>query len=202
MSRLEIINLIAHERGPFSLNIEAGECISLQGASGSGKSLLLRAIADLDEHQGNLLLDGIACNTIPAPQWRQQVALLPAESHWWHDEVGAHFGSSEDIHSEYFDTLGFSAEALNWQVSRLSSGEKQRLALARTLINQPRVLLLDEPTASLDAANISIMEKLIADYRQQTQAAVLWISHDPAQTARVATRHFQLTTKGLSENKA
>lgn len=197
---LELTQLTTHERGPFSLRIEAGECISLRGASGSGKSLLLRAIADLDVHTGKVQLDDIACDTIPAPQWRQQVALIPAESQWWFDEVGAHFTGQCASRNDCLEALGFSAETLSWQVSRLSSGEKQRLALARVLENKPRVLLLDEPTASLDATNTSIVEGLVAEYRQQTQAAVLWVSHDPAQAARVATRHFQLTANGLSED--
>jgi len=195
---LEVINLTTHGRGPFSLSIAAGECISLRGASGCGKSLLLRAIADLDDHEGNVLLNGSTCDAIPAPRWRQQVALIPAESQWWFDEVGAHFPGEADACGDWLKALGFSAETLNWQVSRLSSGEKQRLALVRALMNRPQVLLLDEPTASLDASNASMVEKLIADYRQQTQAAVLWVSHNPAQAARVATRHFQLTAKGLS----
>ena len=91
MSELQVTHIRPHERGPYSLHIAAGECVALRGPSGSGKSLLLRAIADLDPHEGEVTLDGVACEMIPAPEWRRQVALLPVESQWWLDEVGEHF---------------------------------------------------------------------------------------------------------------
>lgn len=183
-------------RGPYSLSLAAGECVSLRGASGSGKSLLLRAIADLDPHEGQVSLDGTACTATPAPLWRRQVALLPAESQWWGDEVGAHFPEDD---CPYLAPLGFAPEVRHWQVSRLSTGEKQRLALARVLMNRPRVLLLDEPTASLDPTNSAALEAVVAAYQRQTGAAVLWVSHDAAQAARVGQRHFHLTTHGLEQ---
>ena len=73
------------------------------------------------------------------------------------------------------------------------------LALIRLLVNQPRVLLLDEPTANLDPASVERVEALLMRYRQQTGAAVLWVSHDPAQIARVATRHLSLQGGRLVE---
>ena len=196
MSSLQVIDVRCHGRGPYSLQIAPGECLSLQGPSGSGKSLLLRAIADLDPHQGRVLLDDIDSNSIPAPQWRRQVALLPVESQWWLDEVGAHFPSDD---CPWLVPLGFTVETMQWQVSRLSSGEKQRLALARALMNQPRVLLLDEPTASLDSQAVTALEQVVADYRQQTGAAVLWVSHDAKQAQRVGDRVAQLTATEINE---
>lgn len=197
MSSLNVIDLRTHERGPYSLSIAPGECVSLRGDSGSGKSLLLRAIADLDPHEGQVLLDNMPVTQFTAPQWRKRVALLPAESQWWQDEVGAHFPTEE---CPWFEPLGFGTETMRWQVSRLSSGEKQRLALARILMNKPRVLLLDEPTASLDANNVITVERLIDEYRHTTDAAVLWVSHDAQQATRVGNRHLQLTTKGIRED--
>jgi ABC-type iron transport system FetAB ATPase subunit len=199
MSTLNVMDLRTHERGPYSLSIAPGECVSLRGDSGSGKSLLLRAIADLDPHEGQVLLDDMPATQFTAPQWRKQVALLPAESQWWQDEVGAHFQTEE---CSWFEPLGFGTETMRWQVSRLSSGEKQRLALARILMNKPRVLLLDEPTASLDADNVITVERLIEEYRRNTGAAVLWVSHDTQQAARVGNRHMQLTTEGIREHAA
>lgn len=193
---LQVVDVLAHERGPYSLHIVPGECVSLRGPSGSGKSLLLRAIADLDPHQGDVRLDNTPSTQITAPLWRKQVALLPVESQWWFDEVGAHFSLSPHDNCPWLEPLGFTKDTLHWQISRLSSGEKQRLALARALMNQPRVLLLDEPTASLDPETTTAVENLVADYCRTTQAAVLWVSHDEQQAMRVGDRHFRLTADG------
>ncbi len=194
--RLRVSEIRTQGRGPYSLTVAAGECVSLRGPSGSGKSLLLRAIADLDPHEGEAYLDGQPCSQMPAPQWRRKVALLPVESQWWLDTVGEHFPPAP---CPWLAPLGFSEAALGWQVGRLSSGEKQRLALARALMNRPRALLLDEPTASLDEASIAALEAVVADYRESEQAAVLWVSHSREQAARVAARHFQLQADGLQE---
>ena len=197
MSRLHIKALHYQDHGPFDLTIEAGQCVGLSGPSGSGKTLMLRAIADLDAHNGHVFLNDAECLTMQAPQWRKQVGLLPTESQWWHDTVGENFTSAVDL--TLLKRLGFDGDALSWQVSRLSSGERQRLALVRLLSNRPQALLLDEPTASLDSTNIQNAEALIAEYRRNTGAAVLWVSHDMEQIARVAERHFQIHHTTLKE---
>lgn len=171
--------------GPLDLTIGAGECLCLQGPSGAGKTRLLRALADLDPHGGHVYLDGVVATRIPPPQWRRQVALLPADSRWWAATVAEHFPGGALLDPA---SVGLPAAALRWTVERLSSGERQRLALLRLLANQPKVLLLDEPTANLDAANVERIEALIADYRRIHSAAVLWVSHDQEQIARVAGR--------------
>ncbi|HHL45245.1 MAG TPA: ATP-binding cassette domain-containing protein, partial [Gammaproteobacteria bacterium] len=182
--------------GPVDLVVEPAQCVCLSGASGSGKTLLLRAIADLDPHQGTVWLDGRSCDSFPAPEWRRQVGLLPAESRWWYERVGEHMGRLEP---EWLEQLGFSGQVLEWEVRRCSTGERQRLALLRLLANRPRALLLDEPTASLDPAGVGRMEALLEQYRIRHGAAVLWVSHDPEQIRRVATRHFELQDGRLWE---
>jgi ABC-type iron transport system FetAB ATPase subunit len=162
--------------------------VFIGGPSGSGKSLLLRAIADLDPHQGEVYLDDLACSQIGAPEWRRKVGLLPAESQWWYDRVGEHFASTPD--SESLAAMGFTTTFLDYQVSRLSTGERQRLALLRLLVQQPAVLLLDEPTSSLDSTNTRKIEGMIESYRTQHNAAVIWVSHDDDQVARVTGRRY------------
>lgn len=170
----------------FTLHVQPGACLCVSGSSGSGKSLLLRAIADLDPHRGEIYLDGELCHNMPAPQWRRQVALLSAETHWWDDRVGAHFAAQDILPAVWMDALGFDQHVMNWQVHRLSSGERQRLGLLRLLALRPQVLLLDEPTANLDADNALRVENLLQEYRREFNAGLLWVSHDNRQIRRVA----------------
>lgn len=172
----------------LTLSVEEGECIGLSGISGCGKTRLLRAIADLDEHEGELKLDGINWFDVPANQWRRTVALLPAESLWWFDTIGEHFSDNH----EAINHLGFSLETSKWESSRCSSGEKQRLSILRLLANNPRVLLLDEPTANLDEVNSLLVEQLITDYVRQHGAIAIWISHNQDQLKRIASRRFNM----------
>ena len=74
-----------------SFELKDGECIALQGPSGVGKSLLLRAIADLDPNEGTVKLDETLREAMPAPLWRKQVTYLAAEPGWWADTVQEHF---------------------------------------------------------------------------------------------------------------
>ena len=179
---------------PLDLHVAAGECVALRGPSGSGKSRLLRAIADLDPAEGSVSLGEETREAMSAPRWRRRVGLLGAESQWWHERVGEHFPAVDE---ERLGRLGFGPEVLQWEISRLSSGEKQRLSLARLLANEPEALLLDEPTANLDADNGARVEALVAHYREQRGAAVLWIGHDPAQLARVAQRRLHIEGRRL-----
>ena len=181
--------------GPLSLELKE-RCTTLTGPSGSGKTVLLRAIADLDPHEGEALLDGVGQRQLPAHRWRRQVAYLPAESHWWAERVSAHFNG---VDSALLQALGFDAEVLDWQVSRLSSGERQRLALARLLALQPRALLLDEPTANLDAANRQRTEEVILDYLKRNDALALWVTHDPEQGRRIGMQRLRIEGADLVE---
>lgn len=199
MSTLSINELAVLDIQPVSFTLQAGECVGLSGPSGEGKSLLLRAMADLIPHSGKIHLDGEECDHINPAQWRRRVGLLLAESHWWSDRVGDHF-SEPDM--AMVTALGFGEAVFDWQVSRCSSGEKQRLALLRLLANQPQVLLLDEPTASLDPDSVRRVESLIEKYRHEHGAPVLWVSHDPVQLGRVASRQLRLENKQLQESVA
>ncbi|MET0104510.1 MAG: ABC transporter ATP-binding protein [Sedimenticola sp.] len=181
----------------IDLMLNPGECVSLTGPSGCGKTRLLRAIADLDPNDGNATLDDMPRNGLDPTEWRHKVGYLPAESHWWAPKVGHHFPDGDE---ETLTTLGFTSECLEWNVSRLSSGERQRLALARLLAHSPRILLLDEPTANLDQANITRVETLIGQLQDEKGTSVLWVSHDPQQRQRVAQRHLKIED-GQLENE-
>ena len=192
MAALRLAQLQPKLLAPVDLEIAAGGLVFISGPSGAGKSLLLRAIADLDPSRGEVLIDAQPRSAVPAPEWRRRVGLMPAETGWWTDRVGAHFfaanpgqaGHTPILH--LLTRLGFEADVLDWDVQRLSTGERQRLALARLLINAPQVLLLDEATANLDPSNRTQAEQVIDDYRCHHRSAVLWASHDPDQRQRLA----------------
>lgn len=174
---------------PASFTLAAGECAGVSGPSGAGKTLLLRALADLDPHEGEVRLDGVPARRIPPPVWRRRVGLLAAESAWWGERVRDHFQGDP---AAGLERLGLPAAALDWDVRRLSTGERQRLALLRLLENRPEVLLLDEPTANLDDAGRARVEALIRDYREAGGVAVVWVAHDTDQLARVATHRLRM----------
>lgn len=199
---LTIQNLRFLKNGPYSLELATGECCGLNGASGIGKSQFLRAVADVLPHEGECTLDTTPCLSMSPQDWRRNVALVPAESFWWYDLVGPHFGVAIPD-SPYFchltERLGFSLDVLKWQIGRLSTGERQRLSLIRTLITKPKVLLLDEPTSGLDKRMATEVEDIVAECCADDTSSCLWVSHDLEQLARISDRCFQLTRETLVE---
>lgn len=180
--------------GPLDLAVAPGACVALVGPTGAGKTLLLRALADLDPHAGRVFLDGVESASVPGPEWRRRVGLLVAESVWWGERVGETLGP---VPPEWVARLGFGPEVVDWMVGRLSSGERQRLGLLRLLARGPRALLLDEPTAHLDPESAAQVEALVAEYRRERRAPVLWVTHDVAQRERVAARTLELRDGAL-----
>ena len=167
-----------------SFDLAGGECLVIQGSSGSGKTLLLRAIADLDPNSGSITLDGVARDTISAPQWRRRVAYVPAEPGWWADTVAPYFADWRDA-EPLTESLGLPPSCRDASLSTLSTGELIRLALVRALVLDPMILLLDEPTGALDPEAAGAIEALIAK-RRSAGVGVLWVTHDGAQVGRVA----------------
>ena len=124
----------------------------------------------------------------PPAQPHSRIVVVPAEPGWWAETVSEHFhdwAAADALVRE----LGFCDEPQSWPISRLSTGERLRMALVRALIVRPKVLLLDEPTAALDADSVVAVESLIAS-RLRSGLAVLWVTHDPAQAGRVAQRQL------------
>ncbi|MBP2313907.1 ABC transporter ATP-binding protein [Azospirillum soli] len=175
---------------PASFRLDAGECVAVQGPSGAGKSVLLRAVADLDPSVGDVRLDGMRREDMTAPDWRRRVTYVPAESGWWADRVDAHF-PFPDRAVPLMEALGLPAEALDWPVARLSTGERQRLALVRALSQGPRVLLLDEPTGALDRESTARVETLLRAELARG-VGVLIVTHARDQADRLAHRRLRV----------
>jgi ABC-type iron transport system FetAB ATPase subunit len=191
---LQVSDLSFRGLSGLSFSLDGSELVCLSGPSGSGKTLLLRALADLDPNTGEVVLDGVERNAMEPTEWRRRVALLPPDSRWWAATVGEHF---RRVCSTQLAALGFEPDVMGWEVERLSSGERQRLALLRVLSNAPSVLLLDEPTANLDPDNIISVEKLVRDYQSNSKVACLWVTHSREQALRIADRLLVLDKQTL-----
>lgn len=189
--------------GPIDLDLARGECVPILGRSGSGKSAFLRLVADLDPADGEVRLDGRNRTDGSGPEWRRQVVYQAAEPAWWAPDAAAHFLHTDpSLLRELLPALGLPLELLRLDVGRLSTGERQRLALVRSLARAPSVLLLDEPSASLDPDSTLAMEALL---REQLRAgmAILMVTHSPEQARRMlgdaapASRRMFEMTEGL-----
>ncbi|OSM04359.1 ABC transporter ATP-binding protein [Magnetofaba australis] len=192
---LRVVSLTVATGLNYAFAVAPGETLAVMGPSGSGKSLLLRAIADLDPHDGDIHLHADAQQGIAAHLWRRQVGYLPAESAWWDDTVGAHLPENLDATAlkGWLQALKLSEECLEWRVDRLSSGEKQRLSLLRLLAGSPGALLLDEPTANLDPETTEQVEKLLLARIEEDDLPAIWVTHHEAQAKRVAKRMLRIT---------
>jgi ABC-type iron transport system FetAB ATPase subunit len=198
-SFLEISSLRTRGGGAIDLSAARGECVCILGKSGSGKSVFLRLVADLDPGEGSVALDGVERKTLSGPQWRRRVIYQAAEPAWWADTVAAHF--PEATHARlgaWMEEIGLSPGLLDTDIPRLSTGERQRLALLRSLAREPAVLLLDEPTASLDAESTLVIEALLA--RRLAQGlTILMVTHSREQAARIGHRRFDMADGQLRE---
>jgi putative ABC transport system ATP-binding protein len=187
---LRVRRLRSRLAGPFNLEVAAGSCAAITGPSGAGKSLLLRMIADLDPHEGEVFLGEVSRASMPATQWRRLVVYVAAQAGWWADNVLEHFPPGRLAQSRALARrLGLTEDLFAAAVARLSTGEKQRLALVRALVIEPPVFLLDEPTAALDGRSVELMEGLIKECMASGTAIVL-VTHDPEQAQRLGTSRY------------
>ena len=186
----------------LNLVVAAGETVALLGASGSGKSSLLKIVAGLDTPDaGSLHFNGDDITGL-APERRRFALMFQDYALFPHLDVrdNVAFGlveqrvakrAARDQAQALLERFGLGAHTRS-RVWTLSGGEQQRVALARALITQPRLLLLDEPFAALDA---DLRASLREDFRVRIAAAgmaCLLVTHDEAEARAMAARAFRL----------
>ncbi len=191
---LDIHQLQRPGLGPIDLTLDAGGCVCIAGASGTGKSLLLRAIADLDPNTGSLVLEGVDRISMPASEWRRRVAYVPAEPAWWSETPIQHFSDVAKA-TDVVLRLGLTVENMHQTIDTLSTGERQRLALVRALALNPAVLMLDEPTSALDEDSTQRVEAEIQSELRRGKA-VLLVTHSEAQIQRLANVQYTMQAGG------
>lgn len=190
--RLRLVSLRNRLSGPFDMALAAGECLAITGPSGAGKSLFLRMIADLDPNQGEVFLDGVERGSMSAPAWRHRVVYSAAEPGWWQETIAEHFqGDTLRFARDMAPRLALSTGLLDAPVAQLSTGERQRMALIRTLSLASPVLLLDEPTGALDQESTDRVEALLRE-RLAAGTTIVMVTHSDQQAQRLGHRHLVL----------
>jgi putative ABC transport system ATP-binding protein len=191
-----------------SLAVEAGETVAIVGPSGAGKSSFLRLLNRLDEPTGGtVFLDGTDYRTLPPERLRKRVGMVPQTPALRAGTVRENVTVGPRLRGEaveagrveaLLDDVGLSGYA-DRPASDLSGGEAQRVAIARTVINDPEVLLLDEPTASLDEASEAAIERLLTDLLATGGRTVVLVTHDGRQAERVADRVARFADGRIAE---
>jgi sulfonate transport system ATP-binding protein len=177
----------------LDLTIEQGEFVALLGASGSGKTTLLRVLLGLESTSAGDVFVPEARTTV-----FQEPRLVASMKVWRNVLIGLPRGlDSREVAVAALGEVGLSDHADAWP-GTLSGGEAQRVALARALVRQPRLLLLDEPFAALDALTRLKMQALVADLCAKHRPGVLLVTHDVEEAVLLADRVLVLKQGRIS----
>src|SRR5947199_7366225 len=196
-------NAAIHALDHISLHVAAGEWLSIMGPSGSGKSTLVNLIGCLDQPtSGEIWLDGENVAGISASELNrvraekigfifQQFHLIPFLTAVENVMLAQYFHSMTDEKEaiEALTRVGL-GERAHHLPSQLSGGEQQRVCIAWALINDPKIILADEPTGNLDAQNEEIVLRLLRELHDAGRTIVM-VTHDPVM-ARLADRMIEL----------
>ncbi|MFJ4347666.1 ATP-binding cassette domain-containing protein [Pseudomonas sp. NPDC089401] len=192
---------------PTDLSLHAGERITLEGASGSGKSVLLRTLALLDApSSGEVLWLGQPVTAPSIPRYRSRVCYLAQRAALMEGSVmdnlrlpfslrhNRQLAFDARLAAELLDLAGKPQSFVDKAGAELSGGEAQVVALVRALLLTPQVMLFDEPTSALDPQSVAAVETLVMNwFTDHPQArACLWVTHDPAQARRIGTRTLRM----------
>lgn len=189
--------------------VEKGEFVTITGPSGSGKSTLLKMIATmLSPTTGIVEYQGKSLTEYDPSEYRKEVSYCFQTAVLFGQTVQENLAFPYIIRNKEFDSkkaidylnkVGLDKIYLTKNINELSGGEKQRIALIRSLLITPKVLLLDEVTSALDAKNQQIIKRLIQEMNQKEQITVLWVTHNPAEIS-AANRIIEIVN-GEAEEK-
>lgn len=187
----------------FSLECKNGEFLGIFGPSGCGKTTLLRIIAGLEKPNSGKVFIGEECvsskNKFVPPQKRDVGLVFQNLALWPHLKVSEQLEfvlkskknfSEDTIHNKIDDVLGSLnlSDKKNSYPAHLSGGEKQRLALGRVLVQEPKVLLLDEPLANLDPVLREKIKGDIVSLKDELEITTIYVTHIPAEVLNIADR--------------
>jgi len=191
----------------INIQVEQGEVLAIIGPSGAGKTTFLRLINRLDEPtSGTVYYEGKDYRTLPPSIIRQQIGMVSQVPYLFPGSIAENisFGPRQR-------GITLSSERISWLLERvglpgyqerninnLSGGEAQRVSLARTLANSPKILLLDEPTSALDSEAEHEVETLLSNIIAEENLTCLIITHNMAQAARIANRALYLVKGKLA----
>lgn len=174
------------------LEVEEGEFISIVGSSGSGKSTLLKVIANIiSKTSGNLYFDSEAIEECKPSEYRKQVSYCFQSPVLFGKTVKDNLSFPYDIRNmkfdsqkaiEYLEDVNLPADYLDKDINTLSGGEKQRIAVIRNMLFEPKVLLLDEITSGLDAENRDIIWNWLCNIKGNSKLTILMVSHNEEDT--------------------
>ena len=187
----------------ITLEVPCEGILAVAGPSGSGKSTLLRLLNRLDDPvSGSIRWDGRDINDWEPRELRRRVAMIFQTAPIFPGTVFANFevalpGLGADRANHVLDHVGMARELLERPADQLSGGEAQRMTIARALLTEPRVLLADEPTASLDSASRRTIEELARELAD-SGVPLVWVTHDTAQLRRLADHAVVLVDGGVA----
>ncbi|MBB5954515.1 sulfonate transport system ATP-binding protein [Saccharothrix tamanrassetensis] len=166
----------------LDLEIAPGEFVALLGRSGCGKSTLLRILAGLDAE-----VEGAFSVPDKVSMAFQQPRLLPWRRVWRNISLGLHGVDGRAVAEKALAEVRLESHADAWPLT-LSGGEAQRVSLARALVREPELLLLDEPFGALDALTRSAMHRLVEQLWREHRPSVLFVTHDVDEALLLADR--------------
>ena len=194
--------------------VRPGDRLGIVGSSGSGKTVLLRALAALDSIQsGQLLHEGRAVSGAFVPEYRTRVVYLQQRPTLFEGTVETNLRKPFElaVHRNrafnrdrvvgWLERLDRDDGFLDKDQQNLSGGELQIAALLRAIQLEPRALLLDEPTAALDAGATAAVERLVNQWTEQSPGtAFVWITHDAEQAKRMCQSIYQMNAGELTKD--